>query len=396
VRKVGGLRSGFEGAQDYDLCLRCLAETDPARIRHIPHVLYHWRAIPGSTSIGANEKSYASRAGQAALVDHLARMKVDARVEHGRYPTTYRVRYPIGASPPKVSLIVPTRDGYEILKQCLESIREKTTYPNYEIVIVDNQSTDPRTLDYMERLAKEDGRVRLLRYDHPFNYSAINNFAVSQTSTEIIGLVNNDIEVIAPEWLDEMVSHATRPEIGVVGARLLYPDGRLQHGGVILGICGIAGHFHKYNSSDAPGYFARGFLVQNLSAVTAACALVRRSVFDEAGGLDAENLPVAFNDVDFCVRVREAGYRNLWTPYAELFHHESVSRGLDTTPEQKVRAQGESLYMKRRWGRMLVEDPYYSPNLTLDSEDCSLGHPPRRRVPWREAPLLAPVGSVST
>ena len=389
VRKVGGFRTGLEGAQDFDLCLRCAAETSAPRIRHIPFILYHWRAIPGSTACGPSEKGYTSDAGRTAVVDYFAAAKADVRVEHGRLPNTYRVRYPIGASPPKVSLIIPTRDGYGILKQCIGSIREKSTYPSYEIVIVDNQSTDPRTLEYMAAAAQQ-ANVRLLRYDHPFNYAAINNFAVSQTSSEIVGFVNNDVEVIAPEWLDEMVGHARRSEIGLVGARLLYPDGTLQHGGVILGLGGIAGHYQANLPGKAPGYMGRALLTQNLSAVTAACALVRRSVFDEVGGFDAENLPVAFNDVDLCLRVRSAGYRNLWTPYAELFHHESASRGEDTTPEKQARWSREVDYMRRRWGQALREDPYYSPNLTIVSEDCAFGFPPRRLVPWIEAPRDAP------
>ena len=279
-----------------------------------------------------------------------------------------------------MSLIVPTRDRFDLLSQCVESIREKTLYPHYEIVIVDNQSTDRKTLDYMARLEGE-GRARVLRYDHPFNYSAINNFAVAETASEIVGLVNNDIEALAPEWLDEMVGHARRPAIGCVGARLLYPDRTLQHGGIFLGYHGVAAaHMHRHLPESSPGYLGRALLTQNLSAVTAACLLVRRKVFDEVGGLDAENLHVSFNDVDFCLRVREAGYRNLWTPYAELFHHESATRGPNTTPL----ALRERDYLKQRWGRKLLEDPAYNPNLSVDAEDCPVAWPPRAPRPWRK------------
>jgi len=382
VRKVGGFRVGYEGSQDYDLCLRCVALTQPSRIRHIPHVLYHWRAIAGSTALATSEKRYAEVAAEKALADFFQATQSGVKVETGDLPTTYRAKFPLPGRAPFVSLIIPTRNGFEILRQCIESIRNKTTYSNYEIIIVDNQSDDAQTLHYLTEL-KRQKIARVLRYEDRFNFSAINNFAVQQCAGELVGLINNDVEVISPDWLSEMVSQAMRPEIGAVGAKLYYGDSRIQHAGVIIGIGGVAGHSHKYYPMDSHGYFSRLKLVQNLSAVTAACILVRREVYDEVGGLDEENLPVAFNDVDFCLRIQEAGYRNLWTPFAQLYHHESVSRGIEDSPEKQLRFTKETEYMKRRWGKRLLSDRYYSPNLSIDSEDFSIAWPPRVRVPWK-------------
>jgi GT2 family glycosyltransferase len=284
---------------------------------------------------------------------------------------TYRVAHPIPDPAPLVSLIVPTRDQFEVVSRCVSSILEKTSYPNYEIVVLDNRSEDRETLDYLRAVEKHEA-VRVIRYDHPFNFSAINNFGAQKASGSILGLVNNDIEVLSPDWLSEMVSHAIRPEIGCVGAKLYYPDDRIQHAGVILGIGGVAGHSHKYTHKSSPGYFSRLLLVQNLSAVTAACMVVRKSVFNQVGGLNESDLAIAFNDVDLCLRIRQAGYRNLWTPFAELIHHESISRGAEDSPEKIERFNRETEYMKTRWGQALLEDPYYSPNLTLAKEDFSL------------------------
>jgi GT2 family glycosyltransferase len=243
----------------------------------------------------------------------------------------------------------------------------------YEILILDNGSVEQETLAFFEEIQQEDGRVRVLGYDYPFNYSAINNFGVEHSKGSIIGLINNDVEVISPGWLTEMVSHAYRQEIGCVGAKLYYSNDTIQHAGVILGLGGVAGHSHKHFDRNHPGYFHRLVLTQNLSAVTAACLLVRRELFEEAGGLDEENLRVAFNDVDFCLKVAKAGYRNLWTPYAELYHYESVSRGKEDSPEKIRRFQQEIGYMRDRWGDFLDDDPSYSRNLTRDREDFSIG-----------------------
>jgi GT2 family glycosyltransferase len=275
----------------------------------------------------------------------------------------------------------------------VDSIFTKTTYPNYEIIIVDNGSGDAETLRYFESV-QADSRVRIIRDDRAFNYSELVNTACSSVSGFIIGLMNNDIQVISPNWLSEMVSHALRPQVGAVGAKLWYPNGTVQHAGIILGIRGVAGHAHRYFKRYQNGYFGRANLIQSYCAVTAACLVVRKEVFKKVGGFN-EALPVAFNDIDFCLRVREAGYRNIYTPYAELQHQESATRGLEETPEKDLRFSQESRYMKQLWGRLLGNDPAYSPNLTLEHEDFSLAWPPRVELlsedrPGQAEPLVAP------
>lgn len=371
VLDIGGFREGLEGSQDHDLVLRFTDGLLLKHIVHIPEVLYHWRAVAGSTALGGNEKSYAHQAGLNALQQYVSKQHPQASVSatSGDY---YRVAWPLPSPAPLVSLLVPTRDGVDILAPCVNAILEKTDYRHFELIILDNQSSCPRTLEYMQQVSERDERVRVLRWDHPFNYSAINNFGASQAKGSIIGLINNDVEPINAGWLGEMVSQACRPEIGCVGAKLYYPNGSLQHAGVILGIGGVAGHSHKYFNGNALGYFSRLQLVQNLSAVTAACLLVRKEIFEQVGGLNEEHLKVAFNDVDFCLKVREAGYRNLFTPFAELYHHESVSRGAEDNPEKQARFQAEIAYMRQTWGPQLDNDPAYNPNLTLAYEDFSL------------------------
>ncbi|MGZ8158946.1 MAG: glycosyltransferase [Methylobacter sp.] len=375
VKKLGGFREGCEGAQDYDLALRCSERLSPAQIVHVPRVLYHWRSHPGSTAQAGSEKNYALSAGERALNDHFARTQISAQAELLDFGM-YRARYAIPESAPLVSLIIPTRNGLSLIKQCIESLFDKTTYKNFEVLIVDNNSDDPETLEYFASLAGNK-KIRVLRDERPFNYSALNNAAVQQAQGEYIGLVNNDIEVISPEWLDEMMGLAIQPGVGAVGARLWYPNETLQHGGCITGIGGVAGHSHKHLPRGQFGYFARAQLIQTISVVTAACLVIKKSIYEEVKGLDETNLKVAFNDVDFCLRVREAGYRNIWTPYAELYHHESATRGYEDTPEKKLRFRDEVLYMQKRWGNSLKNDPAYSPNLTLDHEDFSYAWPPR-------------------
>ena len=374
LEHIGGFRLGIEGSQDQDLLLRCLPYVAHGEIIHIPRILYHWRAVEGSTAMEAGEKSYTTEAGIKALEDYFkAHGPSNISVEQGLVSNTYRVRWPIPAPAPLVSLLIPTRDRRELIETCVSSILDKSTYKNYEILILDNGSIEPETLTFFKQIQGEDARVKVLRYDYPFNYSAINNFGVKHANGGIIGLVNNDIEVIGSEWLAEMVSHACRPEIGCVGAKLYYGNDTIQHAGVICGLGGVAGHSHKYFPRKAPGYFYRLTLTQTLSAVTAACLLVRREVYEEVGGLDEQNLTIAFNDVDFCLKVRAAGYRNIWTPYAELYHHESISRGDEDTPEKQARFQKEVEFMKNKWDAKLASDPYYSPNLTRDREDFSIG-----------------------
>jgi GT2 family glycosyltransferase len=338
-------------------------------------VLYHWRIHASSTAQAGEAKPYALVAGEKALNEHFARLGVRAlaSVQPRGY---YRVRYALPDELPLVSLIIPTRNGEALVRQCITSIREKTGYPNYEIILVDNGSDDPSALRYFQELGANEGIV-IVRDDRPFNYSALNNHAVDMARGEFVALVNNDIEVISPGWLEEMVSLALQPGVGAVGARLLYPDNLLQHGGVILGLGGIAGHSHKHFPRNHPGYFYRAILTQELSAVTAACLLVRKRIYQEVGGLEENKLSVAFNDVDFCIRLRQAGYRNIYAAYAELYHHESVTRGFEDTPEKRARFKAESEYMKATWPAILDADPAYSPNLTRDYEDFSYAWPPR-------------------
>jgi glycosyltransferase involved in cell wall biosynthesis/LmbE family N-acetylglucosaminyl deacetylase len=373
--EVGGFRPGYEGSQDYDLALRCVLKLLPTQIVHIPRVLYHWRISPGSTALSPNEKSYAQQAGHRALTDYLVASKLGGRVE-SLLNGFYRVHPQLPAELPLVSLIIPTRNAVQLVKQCVESILLKTTYQNYEILLIDNGSDDPSALAYFGSLNQHE-RIRVLRDDSEFNYAGLNNRAVKEAKGELIGLVNNDIEVIAPGWLDEMVGLVLRPGVGAVGARLWYPNDTLQHGGVIVGLGGVAGHAHWGIQRGDPGYFGRGVLTQVLSGVTAACLVVRKSVYEQVAGLDERNLKVAFNDVDFCLKLTEAGYRNIWTPYAELYHHESATRGADDSPEKKARFSSEEQYMHQRWGHKFSSDPYYNVNLTLTQPSFAPAWPPR-------------------
>lgn len=374
VREVGGFRAGLEGAQDWDLVLRCIERLRDDQVGHVPRVLYHWRAISGSTALGTGEKNYAAEAGRRAVAEHIERSGWPARAELNLdgHVTVHRS---VPAPAPRVSLVIPTRDRAELLRMSVGSILEKTDYPDYEILVVDNQSIEPETLEYF-RTIQADPRVRVLRYDAPFNYSAVNNFAVRHATGAVVGLINNDIEVIEGSWLRAMVAQAVRPDVGAVGALLLYPDGTIQHAGVVLGIGGVAGHVYVGQPRDTRGHFGRACLAQEMSAVTAACLLVRREVFEAVGGLD-EGLAVAFNDIDFCLRIREAGWKNIWTPLAVLYHHESASRGYEDTPEKVARFRGETEFMRARWGVRLESDPTYNPNLTLEGTPFDLAFPPR-------------------
>jgi GT2 family glycosyltransferase len=334
------------------------------QIRHIPKILYHQRDLDTSSSI-----SSATVACQT-LQAHFQRLKQPVQVVEAVGGHT-RVIYPLPNPPPRVSLIIPTRDKLDLLRGTVEGLLTKTDYPHLEIIILDNGSVEPATLSYFKQL-QTDKRVTILRLEMPFNYSQLNNIGVSQASGEVIGLLNNDLEVIHPDWLTEMVSQAMRPDIGAVGAKLYYANDTIQHAGVIVGLGGMAGHGFKYLAREAPGYHFRPWLIQNYSAVTAACLVMRRGIFQEVGGLEEKHLKVAFNDVDLCLRLRERGYRIVWTPYAELYHLESASRGLDNTVKKYFRLRHELNYMKKRWGEVLLADPYYNPNLTREYEDFSL------------------------
>lgn len=367
VDDIGGFKVGVEGSQDYDLLLRCIERCDDSQIIHIPYVLYHWRALRGSTALAESEKAYSSDAGLVALQDHLTA----CIIEPGKLPNTYKVNWPLSEPAPFVSIIIPTKNGKELVNQCIDSLYKNVLYPNFEVLLIDNQSDEVESINYFKALEIE-GKIRLLHYDKPFNYSAINNYAVTQAKGSLIVLMNNDIEILSDTWLVEMVSNISRTDIGCIGAKLYYPNGKLQHAGVITGLGGVAGHSHKYFPKGHSGYFKRLQVTQNLSAVTAACLGVRKAVFEEVGGLDEKNLTIAFNDVDFCLKVQAAGYRNLWSPYIEMIHHESISRGAEDTPEKQARFANEVNYMKRTWGEQLLNDPCYSKWLTLDREDFTL------------------------
>ena len=370
---LGGYRSGLEGAHDYDLALRCIEHIQSDEIYHIPRILYRRRVADEDESTVTDGKSCAMRMESDALNEHFQRQQIGAHAEmtdHG-----HRVHYDL-LHHSLVSLIIPTRNGLSLIQRCIESILEKTTYPEFEVIVVDNGSDDGATLAYFAELETES-RIRVLRDEGPFNYSALNNAAVKLARGEVIGLLNNDLEVISPEWLSEMVSLAVQPGIGAVGASLWYPNDTLQHGGVILGIGGWAGHAHRGFAKGCHGYFGRMSLVSEFSAVTGACLVVRKQLYEQVGGLNESDLPIACNDVDFCLRLREQGFRNVWTPYAELYHYESATRGYEDTPERRTRFAKEVDYMRRHWGDLLSNDPAYSPNLTLDHEDFSLAWPPR-------------------
>ena len=390
---IGGFRLGVEGSQDYDLLLRAVKACKAKGITHIPYVLYHWRIAEGSTALAGSEKSYTDDAGLKALQDYFtdsscfgSDFSSGITVESGLLSNTYKVNWPVPPEleqQPLVSIIMPTKNGLELVKQCIESLYNLTTYKKFEVLLVDNQSDDAESIAYFEQLADEK-KVRLLSYNHAFNYSAINNYAVTQAKGDIIVLMNNDIEILSADWLNEMVSHCLRNDIGCVGAKLYYPTkstegfnkkskaGTIQHAGVITGIGGVAGHSHKYFPCWHPGYFKRLMITQNFSAVTAACLAVRKSVFEQVNGLNEQDLTIAFNDVDFCLKVQQAGYRNLWTPYAEMIHHESVSRGTEDNPEKVARFNLEVDYMKNTWGETLLNDSCYNPWLSLTKEDFSL------------------------
>ncbi len=388
LEAVGGLDEGLDGSQDHDLVLRLIEASSPERVRHVPQVLYHWRQWSGSQTYSSLQLERATAASREAVTRHLARTgQARACVEPApRAAYWNRVRRPLPSPLSPVTAVVPTRDRLCLLRECVTGLLERTDYEALRVLIVDNDSTEPETLAWLTTIA-DDPRVRVLRVPGPFNYAAINNTSVAEVETPLVLLLNNDIFVREPHWLQEMVGVLSVPGTGAVGAKLLYGDGRLQHAGVILGIGGVAGHSHKYFPQDSIGYFGRLALSQDVSAVTAACLLMPTALFRSVGGLDAEHLSVAFNDVDLCLRIGAAGHRVVWTPHAELDHLESASRGPEATPEQVRRFNSEIDYMKRRWGNLLNADPAYNPNLTDSREDFTLAEPPRVNRPW--APYLA-------
>ncbi len=361
IDQIKRLRKGFEGSQDYDLLLRFTEKTD--KIFHIPKVLYHWRQIKGSTATVHKEKITHIENSMKALQEALYRRKIEGVVEKGinfDQFESYRVRRTLQNSP-LVSIIIPMKDMASFLKRNLNSIEEKTDYKNYEIIIVDNNSQEQETHDYFEIIRKKS-QIKIIEYKDVFNFSKINNFAVTEAKGEHLLFLNNDMEVISKGWLTSMLEHSSRKEVGAVGAKLIFPNNTIQHAGTVLGLGGVAGHSHKHFPAESNGYFGALNTIRNYSAVTAACMMTRKEVFEEVGRFDEIHLSVAFNDVDLCLKIREKGYLVVYTPFASLCHYESTSRGYDLNPD-------EILYMKNRWGQTLFSDPYYNPNLTFDSED---------------------------
>ncbi|QUC66692.1 glycosyltransferase family 2 protein [Aristaeella hokkaidonensis] len=361
----GGFRKEYDGSQDYDIILRL---TEKAKhIVHIPKILYYWRSHKDSTASDIAAKPYTMDAARAAITAHLERIGLKGSVENARIPSTYKVQYEIKGNP-LISIIIPNKDHIDDLDKCLKSIRGKSTWTNLEIIVVENNSTKQRTFDYYREI-EQDERIRVIRWEKEFNYSAINNFGAQHAAGDYLLLLNNDIEIITPDWIEQMLMFAQRPDVGAAGAMLYYPDDTIQHAGVILGIGGVAGHSHKYFARGEYGYASRLAIAQNLSGVTAACVLIPRKVWEEVGGLD-EGFAVAFNDVDLCMKIRTAGYLIVWTPYAELYHYESKSRGQEDNAEKQIRFKGEIDRFMDKWGKELKEgDPYYNPNLTLITED---------------------------
>jgi O-antigen biosynthesis protein len=378
VTAVGGVRSEFGRSQYYDLALRVVEHIKPEAIRHIPFILNH-QALGDSDFVERSDEAIATE--RRALREHLERTGIHGTIEASRSGRNHRLRRHLPGRSPRVSIIIPTRDHLELLKGTVESIRDTTNYSNYEIVIVDNQSVDSATLLYLASVADQP-QIRVLRYDDTFNYSAINNFAARRCTAAILALLNNDVLVINDDWLTEMVSLAVRPEVGAVGAMLYYPDDLIQHAGIIVGVGGVATNCYRGLQRGSAGYFSRAELIQNYSAVTAACLVTRAEIFAEVGGFEETELKVAFNDVDYCLRLRERGYLITWTPYAELYHLESASRGDDLSHEKRVRFRREQQYFVKRWKDLLLNDPYYNVNLSLDRDPFALARTPRSHRPW--------------
>lgn len=376
LTEIGGFRKGLEGSQDYDLALRVIAQCQPEQIIHIPRVLYHWRAIIGSTALSPDQKPYADSASRRALTEHLSRIGLAADVSSApEIPNMNRVRPKLPESLPLVSILIPTRDRIELLQTCIKSIQQRSTYPRIEIIVIDNGSIEPASLAYFEALQKQG--IHIVHDLRPFNFSALNNLAVQHAHGEFLCLMNNDIEVVTPDWVEEMLSFAALPGAGAVGARLWYPNGQgLQHGGVVVGLGGVAGHAHVGLPKGQVGYFGRMALHHRLLAVTAACLFIRKSSYLAVGGMD-EEIAVAFNDVDFCLRLHQAGLACVYTPYAEMIHHESASRGNDLSDAQRDRFMSEERFMHNRWGSTLGRDPFFSPNLSLQHTDFKLAEKSR-------------------
>lgn len=368
VKKAGGFRQEFDGAQDHDFIFRCVETA--RRVGHIPEILYHWRTHKASTADNPASKMYAFDAGKRAIEAHLQRTDTEGVVTHTPDLGFFRVKYPVQGNP-LVSIIIPNKDEKETLKDCIESIRKKTEYENYEIIIVENNSTTEEIFQYYKELSK-DPRIRLLRWKKEFNYSAINNYGVSHARGEYLLFLNNDVKIITPGWIKEMLGVCQRPEVGAVGVKLIYPDNTIQHAGCVIGIGGIAGHMFVDMPANRTGYLHKASILQDMSAVTAACMMMKRTAFEEAGGF-TEKLAVAFNDVDLCLKVRKNEKLIVYDPYVQLYHMESKTRGAEDSTEKVRRFQEEIEYMRCQWIDILKKgDPYYNKNLSLTKWNYSL------------------------
>jgi glycosyltransferase involved in cell wall biosynthesis len=387
--EAGALREGFDGAQDYDLVLRVIERIDANQIRHIPRVLYHWRVHEDSTAQMIDSKPYAMDAGQRAIEEHLERRGAPARVESVGYG--FRVIYEAPQPPALVSIIICTRNAHELVEACVSSIADRTAYRNYEIIVVDNGSDQPVSLEWLDEAPSRFSSLRVIRDPGDFNFSRLNNFGVAQARGSFVCLMNNDIEVISEHWIEHLLGYASQPGIGAVGPKLLFPNDTVQHAGIILGIGGWAGHAHKGLPDPEAGYLGRASLTSSFSAVTGACLFIEKAKFLSVGGLDEKDLKVACNDVDLCLKLKREGLRNVYVPFVRFYHHESATRGYEDTPEKRARYRREVEIMWDRWPEWMSNDPAYSPNLTLDYEDFGVAWPPR--ISYSREQTARPSGS---
>ncbi len=366
---VGKFRPECDGSQDFDMVLRLTEQAE--KIVHIPKILYYWRAHPNSVAESVGAKPYVIEAAKRAIGDHLQRVGLKGEVLDSAVPSMYRIRYEIEGEP-LVSIIIPNNEEKESLEKCLNSIYEKTTYGNFEVIIVENNSRSEEIFSFYSEIQQKWSNLKVVVWESSFNYSAINNFGARYAKGEHLLLLNNDTEVISPDWIQEMLMYSQRSDVGAVGAKLYYPDNTVQHAGIAIGLLTLAGHLHRNFDRNNPGYMGRLIYAQDLSGVTGACVMIPRKVWDEMAGLD-ESFAVAFNDVDLCMRIRKSGYLIVWTPFAELYHYESKSRGADDTPEKRERFWGEVERFQKRWASELAAgDPYYNPNFSLDREDFTI------------------------
>ncbi len=377
IADIGGFREGLEGHQDHDLLLRCAEKSSSDRILHLPEILHHERLVAGQATAGVEREDPGFNTGLKAVADVLGH---SATVEAGSVRGTYRVRYRLPEPIPTVTIIIPSRDNPLYLRRCVESLKKLTDYPAYRVLVVDNGSVTAEMLECLAELA--GGGDTILSYPGVFNFAAMMNWAVAQAQGEVVVLLNDDTEIIEGGWLRELASHAVRPNVGAVGVKLIFPAGQVQHGGIILGLRNVADHAHKGIPREAPGYLHRLQVAQNVSAVTAACLAVRRDHYLAVNGMDAEHLPVVYNDVDFCLRLIDCGLHNVWTPHAVLVHHESMSRGGRKRSSEKQDLRRQADWMRARWDAVLKSDPAYNLCLSLSGPDFELAWPPRRVRPW--------------